>query len=114
MARAPGKNKHIEALVKDPASPPRTLLVGGYRGVSAFDGYVRLYLTPTLTQYVDIPDDSLLHHTSMPDDPFGGIYVWIEAGAALLYPGQQPPASEDDAQDDENNDDAESDDSASA
>ena len=94
MARAKSTTNHVSALVTDPASPPRTQLVVGYLGASGFDGFERLYLEPTLNNYVDIPKDDLLHQVPVPNEHFGAVYVWIRSGAKLIYPGQSPALDE--------------------
>lgn len=92
MAKAKATNNHVSALVADPASPPRTKMVAGYLGASPFEGFERLYLEPTLNNYVDIPENDLLHQVRVPNDHLGAVYVWIRAEAALIYPGQVPAA----------------------
>jgi len=91
MAKAKTESSHVAAIVSDPASPPETILVAGYPGTSAFDGYERLYFTPDLSTWIDIPKDDILHQAPISGDPLGAVYVWIRQGSHLLYKGQAPP-----------------------
>ena len=89
MARAP--NNHVAKIVSDPASPPDTVIVAGYLGKSPHEGYERLYLTPNLSHWIDIPKDDVLHQAPVPGDPLNAAYVWVQAGSHILHKGQHPP-----------------------
>ncbi len=52
----------VEALVPDPGSLADVVMLHGYLGKSAVEGSWRLYLTPDLDEYVEIPEDKILHH----------------------------------------------------
>lgn len=90
MARAKPTN-HVAAVVSDPANPPDVVLVGGYLGASAYDGYERLYTNASLSFWVDIPGDDLLNQAPIPNDPLGAVYIWVRRHSAVVYKGQQPP-----------------------
>jgi hypothetical protein len=45
----------------------------------------RLYLTPTFTEYVDIPKGDLLYHLEASDDLLSLTYVWVRRDAKLLH-----------------------------
>lgn len=94
MAKAKSESSHVAAIVSDPAAPPDSILIGGYPGKSPYDGYDRLYLTPDLSFWIDIPKDDVLHEAPVPGDPLGAVYMWIRQGSHLLYKGQKPPATE--------------------
>lgn len=68
----------VDAVVKDPANPPKVKLVMGYLGKAANDGQVRIYLSPELSEHVDVPEAAVLHTQPVPDDHFGAVYLWIE------------------------------------
>src|ERR1700736_1812143 len=76
----------IEKLVPDPATPPDVILLAGLLGRSDRTGYVRLYLTPLLNEYVEISEKDVLHHQKIPPalNPLGGTLVWIRREANLL------------------------------
>jgi len=77
----------VDQVVKDPNNPPNALLLQGYLGASSEENHVRLYLDPQLSDYVEIPEDAVLHtvDTSAEQSPLGGSYVWINADAQLTH-----------------------------
>ena len=83
----------VDQVVKDPNNPPNALLLQGYLGASSEENHVRLYLDPQLSDYVEIPEDAILHTVDAPAEqsPLGGSYVWINADAQLTH-GKAGPA----------------------
>src|SRR5437899_1058284 len=81
------KDNFISKIVKDPASPPKTILLRGYLGDSSEEGHTRLYLDAQLNNYVEIPDDAILHEEDVPKDqsPLGETYVWIKQDAQVIH-----------------------------
>jgi hypothetical protein len=77
----------VSKVVKDPANPPDALLLSGYKGDSPEAGHTRLYLNPELNDYVDIPDDAILHTAQMPPEQgaLRGIYIWIKRDAEVVH-----------------------------
>jgi len=77
----------IEKLVPDPAAPPDVIMLAGWMGKSHRAGYVRLYLTPLLNEYVEISEKDVLHHQPYPPamNPLGGTYVWVRREANLQH-----------------------------
>lgn len=66
----------VEALVPDPGTgAPRATVLTGYLGRSMMPGTWRLYLTPALDDYVEIPENQILHTSQLPDG--GGTRVWV-------------------------------------
>ena len=98
MARAKATTP-VAAIVKDPESPPRTRLIAGYVGDSHREGFERLYLEPSLCSHVDILCDDVLHRQPIPNEPFGGMYLWVREGAVLLPPDL--PCAPEDPEDEE-------------
>ena len=76
-------NSFVDAVVKDPANPPKVKLVVGYLGKSASDGLVRIYMSPELAEHVDVPEAAILHTQEVPNDHFGAVYVWIDRNAEV-------------------------------
>ena len=83
------KDNFISKIVKDPASPPKTILLRGYLGDSSEEGHTRLYLDAQLNNYVEIPDDAILHEEDVakdvscgadPDRHAAAIARWADAG----------------------------------
>jgi len=77
----------IEKLVPDPATPPDLILLAGFLGKSNRAGYVRLYLTLLLNEYLEISEKDVLHHQPFAPalNPLGGTLVWIRREANLLH-----------------------------
>ena len=75
----------VSKIVKDPNAPPNTLLLQGYLGDSSDEGHVRLYLDPQLSDYVEIPENAILHTQEIPNATLGETYVWIEQDAELTH-----------------------------
>lgn len=103
MARAKATTNPVAAIVKDPESPPRTRLIAGYLGDSHREGFQRLYLDPSLANHVDIVDDDVLHQQPIPNDHFGGVYLWVREGAILIPPDL--PSAPEEAEDADDHDD---------
>ena len=92
MARAPmppdaNGAPFVRNIVSDPKNVPDVMLLYGYLGASSEEGCQRLYLSPDLSNYVDIPASSVLHQMAAPQeqDPYGGVTLWVKKDAALIY-----------------------------
>jgi len=85
----------VAKIVKDPGAPPETVMLTGYLGASSEEGHTRLYFDPHLSNYVEIPNDAILHSQDAGPDQagLGGSYVWIKRDAELTYgpAGSQRP-----------------------
>jgi hypothetical protein len=83
----PKQDELVAKLVKDAQAPPDTLLLSGYVGASSEDGHTRLYFDPQLSDYVEIPNDAILHTQEIPKDqsPLGGTLIWIKRDAVLVH-----------------------------
>jgi hypothetical protein len=78
----------IGHVVGDPKNPQETRMLTGWFGESGEEGYRRLYTDAELSNYVDIPDDAILHSESLKDvQPSGSVIVWIKSDAALKQGG---------------------------
>src|SRR5262249_589393 len=77
----------VSKVVKDPKQPPDAILLSGFLGKSSEEGHIRLYFDPGLSQYVEIPNDAILHTQEIPKEasPLGGSNVWINSQAELIY-----------------------------
>jgi hypothetical protein len=84
--------KFVTEVVKDPKVPADTLLLFGYPGESSEPGNTRLYFNPQLSNFVDIPDDAILHSQDAPASvsPLGGSYVWIKTDAQVSHSSPSP------------------------
>ena len=86
---ATNKNKEckiVSQLVKDPKAPPETRILAGYLGRSALEGHCRLYRDATLNDWVEIPEDAILHMEDWPpaSHTWGGKHVWVQRDAQLV------------------------------
>ncbi|MFZ6731631.1 hypothetical protein ACO0LG_06900 [Undibacterium sp. Ji42W] len=86
------KDKYfVEVLAADPANIPDVVLLNGFVGHSALEGYTRLYLNAVLNEYYEIPSEAILH-TAAPsassNNPLETAYVWIKADAELIRKGK--------------------------
>jgi hypothetical protein len=79
----------VGRVVQDPRQPPNALLLTGFVGDSAEEGHLRLYSDPSLAQYVDVPEEAVLHSEPLPMDqsPLGGSHLWVRSDAKLLPQG---------------------------
>src|SRR5947208_10258363 len=74
-------------VVRDPRDPPDLQLLVGFPGASSEEGHTRLYLEPLLSDYVEIPDDAILHVQNLPPEtsPLGGAYLWVRRDAQVIH-----------------------------
>jgi hypothetical protein len=88
-----GAADFIAKIVKDPKNPPETLMLTGFIGASSEEGHTRLYSDAGLGNYVEIPNDAILHTEPAGDDGLGASYVWIKRDAVLIHgpAGSQRP-----------------------
>jgi hypothetical protein len=76
----------VEALVEDPANPPKLATLAGFLGASARDDSCRVYVDPTLGDWFDVNKSDIVHVVRLPgdDDAFGGSsVVWVRQDATL-------------------------------
>jgi hypothetical protein len=84
--KSSGGADFIARIVKDPANPPQTAMLTGYLGASSEKGHTRLYFDPSLSSYVEIPDDAILHSQDSGEaGGLGGSHVWVRRDAELIY-----------------------------
>lgn len=98
MARAPqpvgeGAN-FVRQIISDPKNVPDVTLLCGYLGASSEEGFERLYLSPDLSAFVEVPRAAILHRAQAArgQDPNVAVTLWVRKGAALKYkmgPAQQ-------------------------
>lgn len=90
MAETKGNIPHsdfVAKVVKDVNNPPDTILLTGYLGKSSEEGHTRLYFDPELKNYVEIPNDAVLHSQEIPEEQssLGGAHVWIKSDAEVIH-----------------------------
>ena len=91
----PKSNPIVGKIVKDPKSPPNALCLRGFVGDSSEEKSIRLYFNPDFSDYVDVPEDAVLHSEPVPEawSPFGAMYVWIERDAELMHGSERIKAN---------------------
>jgi len=74
------RDSFVNRVVVDKNKHPNVQLLSGFLGDASEAGQTRLYFDPELSDYVDIPDDAILHTEPMPKEtsPLGGFFVWID------------------------------------
>ena len=77
----------VDQVVGDPNSPRRSRLLQGFLGGSATEGYVRLYLDPQFSSWVEIPKSSMLATKSMEsrEMPIDRTFIWASVDAELKW-----------------------------
>ncbi|HBY94404.1 MAG TPA: hypothetical protein DEP84_10660 [Chloroflexi bacterium] len=93
MERRPGEapklepDALIEHLVPDASQVPDVRVLVGFLGKSTRERRWRLYLTPSLNEYVEFDEDDVVYsHTLESDEsPLGGTVVWVRREANLLH-----------------------------
>ncbi|XCN71472.1 MAG: hypothetical protein Q3M24_14245 [Candidatus Electrothrix aestuarii] len=80
----------VDKVVKDPANVPNVMLLSGFVGKSAEKDHTRLYLDAVLSNFYDIPDESILHQAQLPlqVNPLGADLLWVEQDAQFIVKGK--------------------------
>jgi hypothetical protein len=90
----PDKNRGLikqdrlaEQLVPNPSDQQPTILLTGWLGKGAKEGFWRLYLTPAFDEYVQFADKEVVHTQAVQAEqsPLGGTMVWLHAGTILQH-----------------------------
>src|SRR5215472_6227596 len=89
-----GDAEFVRRIVTDPNNVPDVMRLYGYLGASSEENHERLYLTPDLSNYVEVPAAAILHRIAVPheQDPHGAVTLWVRRDSALIYktaPGAQ-------------------------
>ena len=89
-ARPAPAESFVSKIVSDPGKVPGVYMLSGFLGDAGQADYRRLYVTPDLSQWLEIPSDALLHSEPMPGPGAwpGTVIVWVRQDAQLL-PGNR-------------------------
>lgn len=81
----PDEEEFVTHLVPDPSQLPDVVLLSGFCGRSSRPGHSRLYVTPELTAFVDVPEEDIVHSQAVDRDrsALGGTFLWVRRGADL-------------------------------
>ncbi len=90
MTNASGEwdySEFIREFVTDPANVPDVMCLYGYLGQSTEDGHERLYQSPSLTPYIEVPTKAILYRkkAAHEHDPLGGVTLWVRRDAKLIH-----------------------------
>ena len=77
----------IERIAPDASEIPDVRVIAGFLGKSTRRRHWRLYLTPTLNEYVEFAEDDVVHSHSLETDEnrLGGTVVWVRREANLVH-----------------------------
>jgi hypothetical protein len=75
----------VEKLLPDPSQHQALTVISGLLGRSLQAGYWRLYLAPSLQEYVEISEKDIVHHEPSGQPGVGGTKVWLRSNAPLQY-----------------------------
>jgi hypothetical protein len=75
----------VTKVVADPATPPAVYVFSGYPGPSAREGYTRLYYTPDLSVWLEIPSDAIVHTQGVAPERnvLGAVLMWVRQDAQI-------------------------------
>src|SRR5215470_15598941 len=87
----------VANVVGDPNAVPAVYVVTGFPGEASKDDQTRLYLSPDLSAWVDIPQDAVVHTQPIPGDNnwLGAVLMWVKQDAQVNAGNrwsQVPPA----------------------
>lgn len=75
----------IRALTADPARIPDCEIVVGYPGPAASDDRFRVYLTPTLDDYIELSADDVLYSEKLASETLSPSAVWVKREAPRTH-----------------------------
>ena len=77
----------VERLAPDASHVPDLRVLVGFLARSTREGHWRLYLTPTLNEYVEFAEDDVVHSHAFESDEsrLGGTVVWVKRAANLQH-----------------------------
>jgi len=81
--KVPDEEEFITHLVPEPSQVPDVMVLSGFSGRSSRPGHWRLYQTPELTSFVDIPEGDIVHSQALDKQrsPLGGTLEWVRRGS---------------------------------
>jgi len=81
------EDRLIQSLVPDPSAVPDARALFGFLGKSTREGFWRLYVSPDLDEYVEVPEDAMIHREQLAREQsaLGGTVIWVKRDATLLH-----------------------------
>lgn len=80
----------VAAARKDPGDSTPLLFTSGYVGRSPTEGALRIYSDPSLSRWIDVAEEDVVHAVPIADSPLGGSHLWLK-GSAKPSTGGWPP-----------------------
>ena len=82
----------VEEVVADPDHPGRATMLQGLVGASCEDDCIRVYLDPSMSRFVDVPNDAVLaaRRLSPEVSPLGGSILWVSDDSEVSFGGFEP------------------------
>ncbi|MEM6319077.1 MAG: hypothetical protein AAF960_15495 [Bacteroidota bacterium] len=81
----------VNSVRPDPNSSEKLQLLQGFLGKSNVDGHVRIYFDEALNNFVEIPENDIIH--ALPCDksenPLGGCRVWVKKSTVVTFGNPQ-------------------------
>jgi len=77
----------VGAVRSDPRNTDRLTMLQGYLGTSSETGHVRVYTDESLNDFVEVPDDAIVHAVKMTpaESSLGGSKLWLRTDAVVTY-----------------------------
>ena len=78
----------VQGLLPDPAEHPADVIVlVGFLGRSMIDSNWRVYQTPELDDYLEVPEEDIVQRVALSpgQSPIGGSVFWVKASAELRH-----------------------------
>ncbi len=77
----------VGAVRSDPRNTDQLTVLQGYLGASSESGHVRVYTDESLNDFVEVPDDAVVHAVKMnpAESALGGSKLWLRTDAVVTY-----------------------------
>ncbi len=77
----------VDKLLPDPSQPQPLTVLSGFLGKSTQAGHWRLYLTTALNEYVEVPEENIIHTKSLGPEQsaLGRTVIWLRSDTPLQY-----------------------------
>lgn len=78
-------DKFVDAVRPDPKDGSAVALLSGFIGKSSEDNHIRLYSDASLNDFVEIPEESIVHSETMSKDEsaLGGSHLWVKSDTVV-------------------------------
>lgn len=85
----------VDKLIPDPAQSSNFAVVSGWLGRSDREGKWRLYVSPTLNEYVEFSSEDVCHHEPLDQaSAVARTIVWLKAAAEMVLVQSAPAATQ--------------------